>query len=102
MKHAMWSVSPEGSFAASERDNPNQLVLLNAEPDLTAFRNKMIGQFKGKSLYMNDMYEWLRGEIYIEKHLHKVLRECRDQGLLSFQDYDGRFAFDKNPLVVFS
>lgn len=102
MKQVIWSVSPEGSYAASERDNPNQLVLLNADPDLTVLKNKIIEQFKGKSLCMNDIRQWLRGEMYLEKHLHTVLRECGKQGILSFHDYEGRFAFNKNPLVNFN
>lgn len=102
MKDAIWKVSPEGSFRASERDNPNQFVLLNAEPNLDPLKNKVIGQFKEQSLHMNDIYEWLVGEMYLDKHLHVVLRECREQGILTFNGYAGRFAFNKNPLVNFN
>ncbi|MHA1450953.1 MAG: three-Cys-motif partner protein TcmP [Candidatus Hodarchaeales archaeon] len=101
MKQAMWSVCLEGSFAASERDNPNQLVLLNAEPDLQPLKNKIMEQFKGKSLRINDIYQWLNGEIYLPKHLHKVLREYDDQDILTFSEYGDRFAFGHNPLVNF-
>lgn len=101
MKEAIWSVSPEGSYAASERDNPGQLVLLNAEPDLAPLKANIIAEFSGKSVYMNNMYEWLDKEMYLRKHLHEVLRDCRDQGVAVFSEYGDRFAFSKNPLVRF-
>lgn len=101
MKQAIWSISPEGSFAASERDNPNQLVLLNAQPDLRPLKHKIIEQYKGKSLHISDIYQWLNGEIYLQKHLHEVLREFKNQGILTFSEYGDRFAFSHNPLVSF-
>lgn len=101
MKEAIWSVSPEGSYAASERDNPDQLVLLNAEPDLAPLKANIIAEFNGKSIYMKNMYEWLDKEMYLRKHLHKVLRDCNNRGVAVFSEYSDRFAFSKNPLVRF-
>ncbi len=102
MKETMWGVSPEGSFKSSERDNPNQFVLLHAEPDLTPLTNKMTFKFSGESLRIDDLYDWLIGEIYLKKHLHTALMECKNNGIVEFSDYEGRLAFKKNPLVSFN
>ena len=50
---------------------------------------------------MQEIYNWLLQELYIEKHVHKVLRDYRKRGFVSFSGYEGRFAFDKKPLVSF-
>ncbi len=44
MKRAMWSVTPDGSFSANERDSPNQPVLLVPEPYLNPLEVFVMGQ----------------------------------------------------------
>jgi len=50
---------------------------------------------------MEELYDWLLGELYRQTHLHQVLREYRNRKLVKFSDYEGRFAFNKNPRVHF-
>jgi three-Cys-motif partner protein len=99
MKEAIWSVTPDGSFTASEHHNPNQLVLIQPDPNLEPLDNLLWEQFAGKKLNIEELYEWLLGTMYRKVHLHKVLRDCRDQGTVKFSGYEGRFAFNKNPIV---
>ena len=69
MKEAMWSVTPDGSFTAFERDEPDQLVLITPESDLTALRDRLWVQFVGKKVRMNAIYEWLVGGVVSEEAL---------------------------------
>lgn len=101
MKQAVWSVSPEGYFAASEKDDPNQLILLKTDPDLFPLKRKLLQIFRKQTVSIQELHHWLRGEIYLDKHLHMILRELRDNGEVIFQNYEGRFAFKKNPDVKF-
>ena len=101
MKEAMWSVTPDGSFTAFERDDPNQLVLIAPNPDLHPLKSKLWHRFAGQQVRMQQLYDWLLGELYLQKHLHDVLREYRDEGIVRFSDYGDRFAFGRNPVVSF-
>ena len=109
MINSMWAISPDGSLAASERDNPDQLTFLNYEPNLTSLRESVYEEFKGKEMPIKEIYDWLfRTQIYKKAHLHQVLRELRDtknkNGIpfVEFSGYSGRFAFSKNPIVKFN
>lgn len=100
-KAAVWKVTPDGTFAVSERYNPNQLILINPEPDLEPLRRMLQLEYGGKSLQMEELYKWLLTTMYLEKHLHTVIRELRKANLVECRGYEGRFAFNKNPTLKF-
>jgi hypothetical protein len=101
IKGAMWKVDPGGTFSANEKDSPDQPVLLVPDPDLTPLETKLFRDFRGRVVPMKELYEWLLHEIYLEKHLHQVIRELRNEGNVIASGYDGRFAFNKNPTIEF-
>ena len=101
MKDAMWSLTPDGSFTASERQNPSQLVLIEPEPNLAYLKDRLWARFAGRQVPMSEICDWLLGELYRETHLHQVLREYRKQGFVQFSGYGGRFSFRQNPTVHF-
>ena len=101
MKEAMWKAAPVGDFTAFERSRPDQIVLFTPEPDLSPLRSALWGEFAGEQVDMGKLYEWLLGGFFLKKHLHKVLSEYRKADVLSFSDYEGRFAFGRNPTVTF-
>lgn len=101
MKESMWAVAPDGSFTASERDTPDQLILIESEPSLEPLKDLLWRNFTGRQVYMEEIYEWLLHELYLKKHIHQVLREYRNQKIVNFSDYEGRFAFNSNPFVSF-
>lgn len=101
MKEAMWSIEPSGSFSAYERTNPDQFVLISAEPELGPLKDRLWSEFIGREVQMDVIYDWLAGELYCKKHLHQVLGDYRRQGILEFSGYAGRFGFSKNPIVHF-
>ena len=101
MKDAMWSVTPDGSFIASERHLPDQQILLVPEPDLSPLKNELLSHFSGGGVHMEEIYEWLLGGMYLPKHIHQVIRELRGDEVINASDYEGRFAFSKNPKITF-
>ena len=101
MKESMWAVVPDGSFTAYQRDNPDQPVLIEPEPNLEPLKDLLWSNFVGQQVYMEEIYDWLLRELYLKKHVHQVLRDYRKQGIVDFINYEGRFAFEKNPLAAF-
>ena len=101
MKESMWAVVPDGSFTAYQRDNPDQLVLIEPEPNLEPLRDLLWANFGGRQTRMNEIYGWLLRELYLKKHLHQVLKEYAEQGFVRFSDFGKRFGFSNNPLVSF-
>lgn len=101
MKEAMWSVTPEGSFTAYERDHPDQLIFITPDPDLQPLEDRLWEKFKGRDVRINEVYKWLNEQLYLKKHLHKILRKYREDGIVTFSKYSGRFAFEKNPIIHF-
>ena len=99
MKGTLWAVTPDGTFTAHELHTPEQLVLLAPEPDLRLLKNNLSREFAGQTIRMEQLYEWLLDTLYLRKHLHQILREMRKEGMALFSDYDGSFAFKKNPCV---
>jgi three-Cys-motif partner protein len=102
MKQAIWSVTPDGTFSAYERNTPDQLVLIVPEPDLKPLKYSLHSAFAGQKVQMTDVDRWLLSQLYLPKHLHQVLRELRDDGVVQFGGHEGKFAFSKNPTVSFS
>lgn len=101
IKEAIWSVTPDGSFTAFEHHHPDQPVLVTPEPNLAPLKEQLRDRFAGRQVRMKEIYEWLLDRLYRKKHLHKVLREWRNNDEIECIGYEGRFAFDKNPLVQF-
>lgn len=100
-KEAIWSVTPDGSFSAHERRNPNQMILVEPEPDLDPLRQSLEDHFKGKHVRMKELYDWLIESMYLRKHLHQVINEWRKDGHVTCTEYEGRFAFSQNPVIGF-
>ena len=101
MKESMWAAVPDGSFKAFERDNPDQLVLIEPELNLKPLKDLLWENFAGRQIRMKQIYDWLLQEWYLKKHVHQVLKEYKDQGFVNFSDYGKRFGFKNNPLVSF-
>ena len=84
-----------------ENDSPNQLVLIVPDPDLAPLRRGLLANFSGHSLRMDALYDWLLLQPYLKKHLHKSLKELEGESIATFSEYEGEFAFKRNPLVTF-
>ena len=100
-KDALWTVAPLGEFKAFERDNPNQIVLIETEPNLKPLEDRLWQEFAGKTVRMKELYHWLLFETYLRKHLHIVLSGYRKNNIVEFSDYGNRFGFRRNPILTF-
>jgi len=101
MKEAIWSVIPDGSFTAYERDNPGQLVLISPDPDLRTLESIIWKNFRGKSVRMDEIYEVVDSTLYLRKHIHKIIKNYLDKNRVTATGYTGRFAFSNNPVIEF-
>ena len=101
MKQAVWTVTPEGAFAAHEGHSPDQLVLIVPEPDLRPLQRSLKAAFDGQTIRLGRLYKWLLPQIYLPKHLHQALKALQSEGSVEFTGYENGFAFNKNPLVTF-
>ncbi len=101
MKKAIWKVIPDGSFTAYECNNPNQLVLIEPKPDLSPLEDIIRKNFSGKKVRMNDIYYVIDNTLYLRKHIHEILERFLKEGIIKVSEYEGRFAFNKNPLISF-
>jgi len=102
IKSAIWSVTPDGSFATHEAHEPGQLILIVPDPELSPLRIALAKEYSGQTVNMEELYDWLLYQPYLRKHLHKCLKEMQSQSLLEFTGYQGSFAFSRNPSVAFA
>lgn len=98
-KEALWQVKPDGVFSAYERHNPAQMILIAPQPDLESLKRELQLQFGDKPMQMNNLYDWLVGTLYLNKHLHKAIGELHREELAIYSGYQGRFAFKNNPVI---
>jgi three-Cys-motif partner protein len=101
IKDSIWKVCPDGVFTASERRTPDQLILLEPEPNLSPLEENLRQEFSGKSVSIKELYNWLLNQIYLKKHLHQIIRKLRNNGSIRVTGYTGRFSFNNNPIIHF-
>ncbi len=101
MKDAIWSVIPDGSFSAYEKDRPEQLVLLVPEPELHAFEKEIRSKLSMKAIHYTELINWMEvtKSPYRDKHLNDVIKKMKKNRMVECSDYEGRFGFEKNPLI---
>ncbi len=101
IKDVIWSIVPDGIFEVSERRNPNQMILINPEPDLRFLKDRLWEDFTGCEVKMTDLYNWLLEEPFRKPHLHTILTEYRNNHIVTFNNRYDRIAFNNNPLIGF-
>ena len=101
MKDSMWAVTPDGSFTAHERENPEQLVLIEPEPDFKLLKDMLWKHFAGTKVRMKKINDWSLPTLYREKHVQDIIRDYRKRNIIDATGYSGRFGVKKNPLVSF-
>lgn len=101
MKQALWTVTPDGSFSASERDDPRQPVLIVGKPNLKPLKSALWQEFGGRKASIEALEDWLVDQLYLPKHLHQVIREYRNRDIIEATGYEGGFAFNKSPSFLF-
>ena len=101
MKDSMWDVTPDGSFAAHERNNPEQLVFIEPEPNFELPKDMLWKQFAGKQVRMEKIDDWSLLTPYREKHVQEIIRDYQKRNIIDASGYSGRFGVKKSPLISF-
>ncbi len=92
MKQSMWRVAPTGSFEFSDYTyNPNQLELFSATPDFEELASIIWNTFKGQSIRIDDLEEWVTVNTarYAKTHVRSALQLIEEKGKLT--KYYGRY-----------
>ena len=99
MKECMWKACPHGGFYASKADRPDQVVLIEPEPDLRPLREWVATRLAAAPKRWNTLTTEVREELWLSKHLNEVIRDMRNRDKLIASGYTGQFAQVKNPLL---
>ena len=101
IKEAMWKTSQTGDFTARENRDRRQALLMKPEPDWKDLTNLLWENFSGKEVSADKLHQWLLETRYREPHLHKLISYYRNKNALEAYDYGKRFAWKRNPTLVF-
>lgn len=87
MKEAMWKVDPHGEFRFSDATNPDQLVLIGADPT-SDLANQIRDEFRGRREITGlDVRTFVENRTaYLKKHMTSVLRQEEQSGQLKVDD----------------
>lgn len=99
MKECMWDSCPEGGFYVKKFENPDQLYLIEREPDFKPLEDWIIYRIKQTHVRWKSLYQDLRPEIWLEKQLNECIRNLRNKKIIEGKDYKGRFSSTTNPLL---
>ena len=73
MLAAMWKVDPAGAFRFSDRTDPRQQVLFEAEPDFTLLKRLIVTQFKGQTVPIELLEEFILTRGFRETHYKRQI-----------------------------
>jgi len=97
MKEVIWKCRPDGGYYARKRDDPKQQYLIEPTPDLIPLRNWLFEKLSQKPHTWEELTEMLREEIWLEKHLWRVLNEQKDAKDIEPSNFSGRYSQRANP-----
>jgi three-Cys-motif partner protein len=90
MKECAWSVSPAGGFMVRRSDNPDQQFLIKPEPDLRPLRDWILNRLSLRPERWQDLHTAVRPEWWLPKHVNELVRELRNEGVISADSVPGR------------
>lgn len=99
MKQVIWKCCPDGGYYVRKRDDPRQQYLIKPGPDPKLLENWLLEKLTIKHYTLRELCNILREEIWLEKHLWKVIKDLRNKGKIRCTDYVGRFSQRSNPTI---
>ncbi len=101
MKECIWKACPDGGYYASKSDNPDQMLLIEPEPNLQPLCRWIESQLENGPKRWNELTENLRSELWIGKQLNKCISEMKKDKIISPipNSYSGKFSMKNNPLL---
>ncbi len=101
MKEAIWKSIPKNNFKVSIKDKYKYYKLIKPKINLHELELWLWDNFTDKEIYITKIYNKLINTIYRKKHLHKIIKIYRNHGIIKCKNYEGKFAFSKNPKISF-
>jgi hypothetical protein len=86
-------------YYASKADHPDQRLLIEPEPNLTALRDWVKEKLAAGPKRWQVLTDELREELWLEKHLNEMIRDMRKDGDLNAEGFTGKFAQTNDPLL---
>jgi hypothetical protein len=81
MKEAMWKADESGEFRFSDATDPNQLVLFEKAPNLPALQARVMAEFAGKEVSVDDIEKFVLVETaFRETHYKGLLKALERTG----------------------
>ena len=88
---------PLGGFYASESDHPDQVAIMDPEPDLKPLREWVSQRLVPGPRRGNELTSDLREALGMGKHLNAVIRDMRKSNKIVASEFTGEFAQTRNP-----
>ncbi len=105
MKQAIWAVDPTGNFRYAYAANPNQMRLLDTEPDFQALRTELARAFAGETVSVEEIREFVLTQTqFLDTHYKKqVLAPMEREGAITIPSSPRkqRFAYPDRTRVKF-
>jgi hypothetical protein len=99
IKECMWKACPQGGFYASKSDHPDEVVIMEPEPDLKPLREWVSKRLASGPRRWSALTSDLRDELWMGKHLNAVLKAMHKGKAVVGTEFTGLFAMTNNPLV---
>ncbi len=87
MKKCVWKACPDGDFYILNSYNPNQLALIEREPDLGQLRSWVLEQLGSGAAKKENLQKALLPLPWLPKHLNQSIRDLKMKQLI--QDQEG-------------
>ena len=97
MKDCVWKICPDGGYYARRADNPQQQILISPEPDLRPLENWLRRKLEAGPKQWKELDNSLREELWLRKHLWKIVGDLRKKGKIYADSFEGRFSQKSNP-----
>ena len=84
MKNTMWSVDPSGGYRFSDATDPNQLVLIEPEPDFSQLSSSVLDEFTGQTVGIKEIEDYVIVHTLFRKTdiRRNALKPLEDEGLI--------------------
>jgi three-Cys-motif partner protein len=92
MKKAIWAIERGGSYQVFGTDNPDQLTLIEREPDLGPFVRQLRKAFANRTVTYPELVAWVRETDYRDVHLNTILAQGKREGWIE-TSHKGKFGF---------
>ncbi len=97
MKDVAWKCCLDSGYYARKSDDPQQQYLIKPEPDLKPLENWLVDKLSYRHYNWDQLADLLREEIWLNKHLWRMITELKTTGKINAKNFSGKFSQKANP-----